>query len=156
MKRFHVHVAVNDIPESIRFYSTVFGTEPSVVKSDYAKWMIEDPRLNFAISTRGSAPGVNHLGLQVDSDDELRAMHERLSAADAGMVAETSANCCYAESDKYWVTDPQGIAWETYHTLGEIPFFGADSAAGEHAACCAPAPGVVSAKTPVKAGSGCC
>jgi len=156
MKRFHVHVAVTDLDKSIRFYSTVFGAEPSVVKPDYAKWMIEDPRINFAISARGAEVGVNHLGLQVDSDEELRAMRDQLAAADSTMVEEVGANCCYAKSDKYWVTDPQGIAWETYHSLGSIPMFGADSPSQSTGSCCAPAPSVVSASIPVKGQRSCC
>jgi catechol 2,3-dioxygenase-like lactoylglutathione lyase family enzyme len=155
MKRFHVHVAVNDLDKSIRFYSTVFGAEPAVVKSDYAKWMIEDPRINFAISARGAEAGVNHLGLQVDSDEEFRAMREQLAAADSTIVEETGANCCYAKSDKYWVTDPQGIAWETYQSLGSIPMFGADSPSQSAGGCCAPA-AIVSATIPMKAQSCCC
>jgi len=151
-----VHVAVNDLAQSIRFYSTVFGAAPTVAKPDYAKWLIDDPRINFAISTRGWAPGINHLGLQVDSDDELRAMHARLAAADAGLVEETAANCCYAKSDKYWVRDPQGIAWETYRTLGDIPFFAAEASTDGPAACCAPAAQAVGAKVPLKARPRCC
>jgi catechol 2,3-dioxygenase-like lactoylglutathione lyase family enzyme len=133
MKRFHVHVAVDDLPASVRFYSTVFGAEPTVQKSDYAKWMIDDPRINFAISSRGGNPGVNHLGFQVDSATEFEAMRAQLARADAGLVEEAGANCCYAKSDKYWITDPTGIAWETYRTLGSIPLFG--GAAQD--ACCA-------------------
>jgi len=160
MKRFHVHVAVSNLEEGIAFYSKAFGNEPTVRKSDYAKWMLEDPRLNFAISSRGGKPGVNHLGFQLDSDEEFKAMHAQLAAADAGLVEEIGANCCYAKSDKYWVTDPQGVAWETYHSLGSIPRFGADAV--EHAsapaatACCAPGTNAtVSATIPVKAKS-CC
>jgi catechol 2,3-dioxygenase-like lactoylglutathione lyase family enzyme len=156
MKRFHVHVAVNDLDKSIRFYSTVFGAEPAVVKSDYAKWMIEDPRINFAISSRGAETGVNHLGLQVDTDEEFQAMRVQLAAADSGIVEETEANCCYARSDKYWVTDPQGIAWETYRTLGSIPMFGVDEPSKGAAACCAPPAAVVGARIPVKAQGTCC
>ena len=166
MKRFHVHVAVNSLEDGIAFYSKVFGTEPTVQKPDYAKWMVEDPRLNFAISSRGGKPGVNHLGFQLDSDEEFKAMHAQLAEADAGLVEEIGANCCYAKSDKYWVTDPAGIAWETYHSLGTIPLFGADEPgacgvpeapnAATTAACCAPPPAVVSAKIPVTAGGGCC
>ena len=149
MKRFHVHVGVDNLADNIRFYSTLFGSEPTVEKDDYAKWMLDDPRINFAISSRGGAAGINHLGLQVDSDAELHAMRDQLSAADAGMATETGANCCYAKSDKYWTTDPQGIAWETWHTLGSIPVFGGSdeairdaisdpvSVAGK-SACCAP------------------
>jgi len=127
MKRFHVHLAVRDLAESIRFYSTVFGAEPAVRKPDYAKWMLDDPRVNFAISQRGGVPGVNHLGLQVDTDDELQAMQQQLHNADQAMVTERDAQCCYANADKYWITDPQGIAWETFHTLGTIPVFGANA-----------------------------
>ena len=123
MKRFHVHVAVPDLAASIRFYSTLFGAEPSVTKDDYAKWMLDDPRVNFAISQRGAEVGVNHLGFQVDSGEELEALHDQLQAADRGVVSETGANCCYAKSDKYWVTDPAGIAWESFRTLGSIPLF---------------------------------
>lgn len=159
MKRFHVHVAVNDLDESIRFYSKVFGAEPSVLKSDYAKWMVEDPRLNFAISSRGAAAGVNHLGLQVDTAAELESLRDQLAATDVGIVDEPGAKCCYAESDKYWITDPQGIAWETYHSLGSIPMFGSDAqSADSHAAseCCAPASAAVTANIPLKSRGGCC
>ena len=158
MKRFHVHVAVTDLDESIRFYSRVFGSEPTVSKPDYAKWMVDDPRINFAISSRGARPGVNHLGLQVDSDEELKAMREQLAGADAGLVEELDANCCYAKSDKYWVTDPQGIAWETYRSLGAIPMFGAGTQATAEspgAGCCAPADATVSA-VGTTARNGCC
>lgn len=157
MKRFHVHVGVNNIAESVRFYSQVFGAEPTVLKDDYAKWMVEDPRLNFAISARGSKVGVNHLGLQVDSGDELEGMRDQLAAADASLVTEVGANCCYSTSDKYWVTDPQGVAWETYHSLGSIPRFGAEEEEPAAASsCCSPAgPAKVSAQIPVNA-KACC
>ena len=138
MKRFHVHVSVKDLSESIRFYSKLFGAEPTVTKSDYAKWMVEDPRVNFAISQRGHAAGVNHLGFQVDSDDELKGLRSQVAAADLAALDEDSAACCYAKSDKYWVEDPQGIAWETFHTLGSIPVFGEGVAASTDSACCAP------------------
>jgi catechol 2,3-dioxygenase-like lactoylglutathione lyase family enzyme len=121
MKRFHVHVSVPDLDSSIRFYSTLFGTEPAVVKGDYAKWMLEDPRVNFAISQRGGKAGLNHLGLQTDSDAELEVLNGRLQQADLTTHAEKETACCYARSNKYWVTDPTGIAWETFHTLGEVP-----------------------------------
>jgi catechol 2,3-dioxygenase-like lactoylglutathione lyase family enzyme len=124
MKRFHVHVNVGDVPASIRFYRTLFGVEPVVTRPDYAKWMLEDPRVNFAISTHGDPVGVNQLGFQVDSDEELRAMHTQLEAADAGMIVENERSCCYARSDKYWITDPTGMAWETFHTLGTSPDHG--------------------------------
>jgi len=127
MKRFHVHVAVTDLQKSVKFYSAMFGAEPSVVKPDYAKWMLEDPRLNFAISQRGHAPGVNHLGMQAETDDELEGIHANLQRADGSIVAEKGALCCYAKSDKYWVTDPQGIAWESFRSLGSVPLYGEDS-----------------------------
>ncbi len=138
MKRFHVHVSVSDLNESIRFYSRLFGGEPTVLKSDYAKWMLEDPRVNFAISTRHQPGGVNHLGFQVDTDDELRGMQAQLQAADDRMIQENEQPCCYARSDKYWVTDPTGIAWETFHTLGSIPVYGEDTQVFGHGASTMP------------------
>lgn len=146
MKRFHVHVSVHDLARSIRFYSTLFGTEPAVVKDDYAKWMLDDPRLNFAISKRAFATGVDHLGLQVDSGAELAALESQLARADESMLSETNTTCCYAKSDKHWVTDPQGVAWETFHTLGSAPVYGetAEPATAAEGACCGPAEAVVS------------
>jgi catechol 2,3-dioxygenase-like lactoylglutathione lyase family enzyme len=139
MKRFHVHVSVDKLDESIRFYSSLFGTAPTVVQPDYAKWMLEDPCVNFAISQRGRQPGVNHLGFQVESDDELKAMRSQLETADAGLLEQTAAACCYALSDKYWVTDPQGVAWETFHTLDSVPVYGEDTrTAALPSACCIP------------------
>jgi catechol 2,3-dioxygenase-like lactoylglutathione lyase family enzyme len=145
MKRFHVHVAVKDLDQSKRFYSAMFGAEPTVVKPDYAKWMLDDPRINFAISQRGSALGVNHLGVQADTDEELAAIHTNLQRADGTVVAEKGAQCCYATSDKYWVTDPQGIAWESFRSLGTVPFYGeenrthaASPATDEPGTCCGP------------------
>jgi len=137
MKRFHVHVSVQDLKSSIRFYSCVFGAQPTVQKPDYAKWMLEDPRVNFAISQRAAAAGVNHLGIQVDSAEELTLLRQQVAAADIQARDETGANCCYARSDKYWVQDPQGVAWETFHTLGSIPVFG-EHAERADSACCAP------------------
>lgn len=143
MKRFHVHVAVADLAASVRFYSTIFGRQPTVEKADYAKWMLDDPRVNFAISTQGTArTGLDHLGFQVESAAELSGLQAQLMAADAGLVTEENAACCYARSDKYWVTDPSGIAWETFHTLGSVPVFGVDRRHGgtpDAAACCTPA-----------------
>jgi len=141
MKRFHVHVSVRNLDESIRFYSSLFGGQPTMRQADYAKWMIEDPRINFAISTRRPPVGVNHLGFQVDTDDELRGMHTQLEAADAQLVQETEQPCCYAKSDKYWVTDPTGIAWETFHTLGSIPVYGEDTPVFNHGASTVPGQG---------------
>jgi len=165
MKRFHVHVSVDDLEAGVAFYSKLFGVAATVRQPDYAKWMLDDPRVNFAISARGGKAGVNHLGIQVDSDDELQSMHAQLAAADAGLVEETGANCCYARSDKYWVTDPAGVAWETYHTLGSIPTFGGRASiddGGREAnrsaenACCGPASASVSAAIPSKTKPGCC
>jgi catechol 2,3-dioxygenase-like lactoylglutathione lyase family enzyme len=156
MKRLHVHVAVDDLAASIRFYSTMFAAGPTVVKSDYAKWMLDDPRVNFAISARGAPAGLNHLGVQVESAEELAEMNERLQQLEGEVVEETGAACCYAKSDKYWATDPTGIAWETYHTLDSIPVFGGQAASE----CCVPEPVArVSSCIPVKgkpASSGCC
>ena len=138
MKRFHVHVAVPDLNESIRFYSTMFGVEPAVVKPDYAKWMLDDPRVNFAISQRSTRAGINHLGLQVDSDDELEALHARLRSAETHVAEEKNVSCCYARSDKYWVTDPAGVAWESFRNLGSVEFYDEKGNASEPSGCCAP------------------
>jgi catechol 2,3-dioxygenase-like lactoylglutathione lyase family enzyme len=139
VKRFHVNVSVKDLPESIRFYTALFEAEPTVRKDDYAKWMLEDPRINFAISQRGYPVGVNHLGFQVDSGEELTAMRAQLTRADQALLEQTGAACCYANSDKYWITDPAGIAWETFHTLDSIPIYGADTdIAPKASACCVP------------------
>jgi hypothetical protein len=138
MKRFHVHVSVNDIAASVRFYSTVFRTAPTVLKDDYAKWMLEDPRVNFAISRRGTKSGLDHLGFQVESDAELTELRKQIAAAELAALDQPNAECCYVRSDKYWTTDPQGIAWETFHTLESIPVYG-DNGREEPKACCAPA-----------------
>jgi len=158
MKRFHVHVAVDDLEANIRFYSTVFGTAPTVRKPDYAKWMMEDPRVNFAISQRGAKAGVDHLGFQVDTDDELQALRQQVAKAEIAALDQPDAECCYARSDKYWVTDPQGIAWETYRTLGEAEIYGADSTkkAAEAGACCAPRPQPVEMVSRKAASTKCC
>lgn len=157
MKRFHVHVAVEDLAASIRFYSALFGAEPAVVKGDYAKWMLDDPRVNFAISSRGGRPGVDHLGLQTDSDAELEQLNGQLQQADLATKAEEEIACCYARSNKYWITDPTGIAWETFRTLGAVPTFNEAPAAGSaEQACCAPQPQV--AKIQIRPGkaTACC
>jgi len=127
MKRFHIHVSVDDITKSIGFYSKLFGAKPSRIEADYAKWMLEDPRMNFAISTGRQPVGVNRLGFQVDSADELGGVHSQLAEGDAHLIEESEQACCYAKSDQYWVTDPTGIAWETFHTLGSIPVYGEDT-----------------------------
>ena len=151
MKRFHVHLGVPDLPASIRFYTGLFGMAPTVQKVDYAKWMLDDPRVNFAISKRGRSPGLNHLGLQAESADELAGIRSQFEKADASAtVADPGALCCYVKSDKHWVTDPQGIAWEAFHTLDSIPLFGSESE-GEKVAsgCCSP-------KDAPKVASRCC
>ena len=155
MKRFHVHVAVDDLAANIRFYTTMFGMPPTVEKSDYAKWMIDDPRINFAISQRGLEAGIDHLGLQVETDDELAQMRGQIGKAEIAALDQIDASCCYAKSDKYWVTDPQGIAWETFRTLDSIPVYGntVREQPAEKAACCAPAATI--AIEPAKTGA-CC
>ncbi|MCU0868063.1 MAG: VOC family protein [Burkholderiales bacterium] len=158
MNRFHVHVAVDDLAANIRFYSSVFGRAPSVTHPDYAKWMLDDPRINFAISSRGAPSGVDHLGLQVDSEAELDVLRSRVDAAEIAALDQADAACCYARSDKYWVTDPQGIAWETFHTLGDIPVFGATTAPSREvepakSGCCGPGAGATPAEVPQRAAS---
>jgi lactoylglutathione lyase len=140
MKRFHVHAHVDDLEASIAFYSRMFATPPARVESDYAKWMLEDPRINFAISTRGGTPGVDHLGIQTDTEEELVALREHARAADLTLQDVGETSCCYARSDKYWVIDPQGIAWEQFHTLASIPVFSEKKAEPAAAGCCAAAP----------------
>ncbi len=146
MKRLHVHVGVNDLDQSIQFYSTLFAAEPIVRKTDYAKWMLDDPRVNFAISLRAENTGVRHLGIQAETADELQEIYARLKQADAPIFEEGATTCCYAKSEKTWVDDPQGVSWETFHTTGESTTYGGgvESAAPEsHAAtkpgaCCGP------------------
>ncbi len=145
MKRLHVHVAVDNLERSIGFYSTLFAAQPSVTKSDYAKWMLDDPKVNFAISTRG-ASGVDHLGIQVETDDELRELAGRLKAAGEATRDEEAATCCYAQSNKAWINDPSGVRWETFFTFGEATTYGEDepapvakpssSACGANSSCC--------------------
>ncbi len=139
MKRFHVHLNVADLAGSIRFYQELFGAEPSVRKPDYAKWMLEDPPVNFAISTRGASTGLDHLGFQVSSADELAGLKAQAQSADMALLDEGETTCCYARSDKYWITDPQGVAWEQFHTLDNIPVFSeARAPEATASACCAP------------------
>lgn len=138
MKRFHVHVGVKDLNQSIQFYSTLFGQKPSKQKDDYAKWMLEDPRINFAISTRVGNEGVDHLGFQVDESSELGELTERLKKADLGIYDEGTSSCCYANSEKAWVKDPTGIAWETYHTMNDVEVFNEKAEGVSASACCAP------------------
>jgi len=142
MKRFHVHVGVSDLEDSAAFYTRLFGTGPTVLRHDYAKWMIDDPRINFAISTRKGHGGIEHLGLQAENADELAEIRERLVAAGAEVADEPGANCCYARSDKHWAVDPQGLAWEAFHTLGEARHYGDDHGpARSQARACDPAGG---------------
>jgi hypothetical protein len=147
MKRFHVHVAVDDLTRSIGFYSALFAAEPSLIKTDYAKWMLDDPRVNFAISTRGRQAGLDHLGIQVESAGELNEIYDRLHKAGGTVIDQGQTNCCYAKSEKSWIDDPSGIAWETFHTVGDSTDYGDGS--GERVArvahqtsCCVPAPKV--------------
>lgn len=158
MKRFHVHVHVDDLARNVAFYSAMFGTQPARVEADYAKWMLDEPAVNFAISTRGHGHfGVDHLGIQVDNEADLSAMKAQAQAADMALIDEGATSCCYARSDKHWIVDPQGLPWEHFRTLGTIPVFSegeptqADTKATrgpvQASACCAP-------KT--SASSGCC
>jgi predicted enzyme related to lactoylglutathione lyase len=124
MKRLHVHVAVDDLPASMKFYSALFAAEPSVVKPDYAKWMLDDPRVNFAISARGRAAGLDHLGIQVENKDELNEVYARLQQAGGQVIEQGQTSCCYARSEKSWIDDPAGIAWETFLTFGESTDYG--------------------------------
>ena len=146
MKRFHVHVRVDDLNSSVRFYSTLFGAEPTVMKPDYAKWMLDDPRVNFAITSGSTLAGLDHLGLQVESDADLATIAGRLNAAGQSVVKQENAACCYARGNKGWVFDPSGISWETFHTFGENTVYGKDIAPPPVAAkmedsdsCCVPA-----------------
>jgi catechol-2,3-dioxygenase len=142
MKRLHVHVSVEDIAKSVQFYSALFATQPAVTKSDYAKWMLEDPRVNFAISTHGAQTGVDHLGIQVETEDELHEVYTRLKQADRPVLEEGATTCCYAKSEKSWIADPQGISWETFLTSGESTVYGDSVDLGPirttAGACCAP------------------
>lgn len=160
MKRFHVHLSVPDLAASIRFYSGMFGFAPTVEKPDYAKWMLDEPRVNFAISKRGARVGLNHLGLQADSADELAEIRGRFEAAERdAVVDETGAHCCYAVSDKHWVRDPQGIAWEAFHSLGTIPVYDGSACGDGASACCAETESDARAGTAPAAtakSSGCC
>lgn len=139
MKRIHLHVSVDDLSKSINFYNTLFGTSPTVEKSDYAKWMLDDPLVNFAISQRGAKAGLDHIGIQVDDNDELTEIKARLETADMEMLTQEGTTCCYSKSDKHLVQDPSGIAWETYRTLEIAPTFNKSEAKSmtPETACCA-------------------
>ncbi len=155
MKRLHVHVGVEDLDQSVAFYSTLFGAQPSVTKSDYAKWMLDDPRVNFAISAGNhAARGIEHLGIQVESPAELSEVFSRLKAADRPVLEEGATTCCYAKSEKSWISDPDGVVWEAFLTSGEATFYGespelsAVSVNASDAACCAPAMASATASNP--------
>ncbi|QKT03730.1 VOC family protein [Ectothiorhodospiraceae bacterium 2226] len=139
MKRLHVHLAVADLEANIRFYSGLFGVAPTVRKDDYAKWMLDDPRVNFAISNRSDKRGLDHLGIQVEDESELGELKTRLERAEAPIEEQTGTACCYMRSDKYWTLDPQGVPWETFHSLEAIPTFN-EAPAESQSACCAPQP----------------
>lgn len=141
MKRLHVHVSVDDIDASVRFYSTLFAARPTVAKGDYAKWMLDDPRVNFAISKRGAATGIRHLGIQVEDRAELTEVYERLQRAAAPVLEEGATTCCYAQSEKSWIADPQGVQWETFLTTGQSTTYGSGEAPGAkpvEKSCCGP------------------
>jgi catechol-2,3-dioxygenase len=140
MKRMHLHIAVEDMSKSVRFYASLFGASPTVEKPDYAKWMLTDPLVNFAISKRGAKAGLDHIGIQVENDSELLEIKQRLEAAEMQMLTEAGTTCCYAKSDKHWVQDPSGIAWETYRTLDTAPTFNGKENTASATACCAPTP----------------
>jgi catechol 2,3-dioxygenase-like lactoylglutathione lyase family enzyme len=164
MKRLHVHVSVDDLAQSTRFYSTLFAAEPTVVKDDYVKWMLEDPRVNFAISTRpGRRVGISHLGIQAEDEAELAEVYDRLARAERPIVEAKATTCCYAQSDKQWIADPQGVPWETFLTYGESTVYGEGSLAKlkevREAACCAPTccePEAIQQATPQPAATSAC
>ncbi|SFK19118.1 ArsI/CadI family heavy metal resistance metalloenzyme [Methylocapsa palsarum] len=153
MKRLHVHVSVDDLAQSIKFYSTLFAADPTVAKPDYAKWMLDDPRVNFAISKRGVRAGLDHLGIEVETQAELREVYDRLRQADRPVLEEGATTCCYAKSEKAWIKDPQNLSWETFLTIGESAVYGADvdreSIPEAATACCAP-------KADAKPAGACC
>lgn len=136
MKRLHIHIAVEHLQVSIAFYSALFGSQPTKQKSDYAKWMLDDPRVNFAISARGAQPGVDHFGIQTESPEELELLREQVKSAGLAVMHDGETTCCYAKSDKSWVQDPTGIAWEAYHTMADAELFNDGKPATS--ACCAP------------------
>jgi len=149
MKRFHVHMSVEDIAQSVKFYSALFAAEPAVLKPDYAKWMLDDPQVNFAISTHGGKPGLDHLGIQVETAAELQEVYGRMQKADRPVLEEGATSCCYAKSEKSWIADPQGVSWETFLTSGTSTVYGDRVDLGpirtKQGACCAPASETVSA-----------
>jgi len=138
MKRFHVHLRVADLDASVVFYQRLFGVEPTRLEADYAKWMLEDPRINFAISTRGGGAGLDHFGFQTDTEAELEDLKRSAEAANIALIDEGSTSCCYARSDKHWIVDPQGVAWEHFHTFANIPVFNGGASVIAGSACCSP------------------
>ena len=148
MKRMHIHVAVDDLEHNIKFYSALFAAQPSKIETDYAKWMLDDPCVNFAISTRSEKSGVDHLGIQVDSEEELQALRAQLRSADIALFDEGETVCCYAKSDKTWVKDPSGVAWEAYQTMADAQLFSSESVADSA--------GQTESQMPTKATMGCC
>lgn len=155
MKRMHIHVGVDDLHQAVKFYSVLFGTEPAKLKPDYAKWMLDDPRINFAISTRSGKKGVDHLGIQVEEDHELDSLRARLTNADVSHFDERATVCCYARSDKAWVEDPAGIAWEAFKTMEDAELFDGNEKVDE-VACCAPQQQAANAEDATAVSSGCC
>jgi catechol 2,3-dioxygenase-like lactoylglutathione lyase family enzyme len=161
MKRLHVHVSVDDLEQSLRFYATLFAAGPTVLKQDYAKWVLEDPRVNFAISRRGGPTGIRHLGIQVEDEDELGEVYARLEQAEGPVVEQKATTCCYAKSDKQWIADPQGVTWETFLTHGDATVYGhgrsiAKPEEAKARACGEPAPAAPAAtSSPAAAGCGC-
>jgi len=153
MKRFHVHLRVADLSASIAFYSRLFAAEPARVETDYAKWMLDDPRVNFAISTRGGAPGLDHLGFQAETDAELADLAVAAHAADSAALDQGETTCCYARSAKHWAVDPSGVAWEHFRTLGDVPLFGVAADLSGAAACCGPSDAAAAAASCAPAGS---
>ena len=156
-KRFHVHLHVDDLAKSIAFYNQLFAAQPARQESDYAKWMLDDPAVNFAISTRGHAAGIDHLGFQTDNPAELAGLQARAQSAGLALEVEGETTCCYARSEKHWVTDPQGIAWEHFHTLANVPVFSeAPAQAGSQSACCTPTSRGKPVGITVKSSNSCC
>jgi catechol-2,3-dioxygenase len=155
MKRFHVHLHVHDLQTSIAFYSRLFAVSPTRIEADYARWMLDDPRVNFAISTRGNTAGLDHLGFQTETEEELETLKQTAATARLALIDEGETTCCYARSEKHWIVDPQGVPWEHFHTLGSIPVFNEQQHTAGDGACCAPARGK-SLDIPVKSESSCC
>jgi catechol-2,3-dioxygenase len=155
MKRFHVHLHVHDLPTSIAFYSRLFAVSPTRIEADYARWMLDDPRVNFAISTRGNQAGLDHLGFQTETEEELETLKQTAATARLALIDEGETTCCYARSEKHWIVDPQGIPWEHFHTLGNIPVFNEQEHADVDGACCAPGRGKP-LDIPVKSDASCC